>query len=667
MWLSLDGRSERPTRASRRCTPQGGPQSRRQRAHLVMGSSKAPPRPRAMFLGRVPLPILSRLRSTPQSLWRPFSSQPVWCPRPDTALPSRTFGRHRPCPIIVPLHRHLHASVSADDTSASPRSRRPERVRFAPSPTGHLHVGGARTALFNWLFARHHGGKFILRIEDTDVARSTVESEQAMLRDLHWLGLDWDEGPQLISSAADASGSRSDAAPSTGEHGPYRQSERGALYQSAVKRLVDMGAAYPCFCTEEELERKRREAEAAGRPPQYDGTWRDADPALVHQRMRDGCPYTLRFRVPERAVITIDDVVRGPVSWDANATVGDFIIMRSTGVPVYNFCVAVDDALMGITTVIRAEEHLTNTLRQALILDALGYARPRYAHVSLILRPDGLSARGDGQLPGAARLERWHRARTVRGARAGGGVRAGARHQIGGGVRCDQTAVDERAAFASHVAGAIARHADAAVGAGRAGGGVAQRRRASRCHRSVGGGDGSGSAAVAGVPGAHQRAVARLVGVGQRQRAPAATAAGVSAGGDTDQRRRRRAAHRRGRLLHGRARSAGGVRCAAAADDDDEAAELHATAWKTWVNALGKRLKRKGKKLFHPLRLAVTGRMSGPDVGSIVRMLYLADRGVAPSAVLMPQRMQVLRQTLAASRQATATDAMTARSPQATS
>ncbi|KAF6001812.1 Glutamyl-tRNA synthetase [Cyanidiococcus yangmingshanensis] len=254
------------------------------------------------------------------------------------------------------------------------------RVRFAPSPTGNLHVGGARTALFNWLYARNQGGHFIVRIEDTDQARSTRASEVAVLRDLRWLGLDWDEGPTYPDQ------------PTTqaylGERGPYRQSERAHIYEAVAALLIKAGAVYPCFCSEEALERKRRAAEAASQPPQYDGTCRDASPEHIVERLKRGDPYALRFRVPAESRVTIRDVVRGDVSWDAGATIGDFIIVRSSGVPVYNFCVAVDDALMGITTVIRAEEHLTNTLRQALILDALGYDRPQYAHVSLILGTD---------------------------------------------------------------------------------------------------------------------------------------------------------------------------------------------------------------------------------------------------------------------------------------
>ena len=255
-----------------------------------------------------------------------------------------------------------------------------QRTRFAPSPTGSLHVGGARTALFSWLRARQDDGDFIIRVEDTDTARSTRESEASVLQDLRWLGLLWDEGPEV-----------------GGEKGPYRQSERmgSGLYQELADRLMKEGHAYPCFCTAEELDLKRKAAEAAGENPQYDGTWRDADPAEVQKRLDAGEPYTVRFKVPRGKKITISDLVRGEVTWDVQATVGDFILLRSAegtaeaaGMPVYNFCVAVDDALMDVTTVIRAEEHLTNTVRQILILEALGYDVPKYAHLSLVLGED---------------------------------------------------------------------------------------------------------------------------------------------------------------------------------------------------------------------------------------------------------------------------------------
>jgi len=253
------------------------------------------------------------------------------------------------------------------------------RMRFAPSPTGSLHVGGARTALYNWLSAKRgqldfpgEDAAFVLRVEDTDVARSTKESEKSVLDDLQWLGLTWDEGPDDTIA----------------KYGPYRQSERSELYVRLAQKLLDDGKAYRCFCTKEELDEEKAQQEAEGLPTRYGGKWRDADPELVQQKLDEGAEYTVRFKVPEGARIVIDDAVRGTVSWDAESTVGDFIMLRSSGVPVYNFCVAVDDATMGITTVIRAEEHLTNTLRQGLILDALGAPRPKYAHCSLILGED---------------------------------------------------------------------------------------------------------------------------------------------------------------------------------------------------------------------------------------------------------------------------------------
>ena len=237
------------------------------------------------------------------------------------------------------------------------------RVRFAPSPTGHLHVGGARTAIFNWLFARHHGGAFIIRVEDTDQARSTRESEQMVLDDLRWLALDWQEGPDV-----------------GGPHAPYRQSERREQYNAAAAELVAKGVAYRCYCSEEELEAKRKAAEAEGRPPHYDLTcW--------HNRRDDDAPHALRFHVPEDGDVTIDDLIRGEVTWKKES-LGDFIIVRSDGYPTYNFCVVVDDRDMEITHVIRAEEHLTNTHRQVLIYRAMGWDVPLFAHVSLILGQD---------------------------------------------------------------------------------------------------------------------------------------------------------------------------------------------------------------------------------------------------------------------------------------
>jgi nondiscriminating glutamyl-tRNA synthetase len=247
------------------------------------------------------------------------------------------------------------------------------RARFAPSPTGHLHVGGARTAIFNWLFVRHHGGTFVIRVEDTDQARSTLESERMVLDDLRWLGLDWDEGPSV-------DGQTSDGQTSGGPHAPYRQSERVELYGRVARELLERGVAYRCYCSEEELEAKRKQAELDGRPPHYDlKCWID--------RRDDDAPHAIRFHVPDDGDVTIDDQIRGEVTW-RKESLGDFIVVRSDGLPTYNFCVVVDDHDMEITDVIRAEEHLTNTHRQVLIYRAMGWTVPRFAHVSLILGQD---------------------------------------------------------------------------------------------------------------------------------------------------------------------------------------------------------------------------------------------------------------------------------------
>lgn len=238
------------------------------------------------------------------------------------------------------------------------------RVRFAPSPTGHLHVGGARTAIFNWLFAKHSGGTFIIRVEDTDQARSTAESETMVLDDLRWLGLLWDEGPDI-----------------GGQHAPYRQSERVNRYAEVARELLDRGVVYRCYCTEEELEAKRKEAEVAGRPPHYDlKCW-------INRRDDEQTPHAMRFHVPDDGDVTIDDLIRGDVTWKRES-LGDFILIRSDGHPTYNFSVVVDDHDMEISHVIRAEEHLTNTHRQVLIYRAMEWAVPLFAHVSLILGQD---------------------------------------------------------------------------------------------------------------------------------------------------------------------------------------------------------------------------------------------------------------------------------------
>jgi len=244
------------------------------------------------------------------------------------------------------------------------------RLRFAPSPTGQLHVGNARTALFNWLLARGHGGTFILRIEDTDFERSTRESERSVIEDLHWLGLEWTEGVDV-----------------GGGHGPYRQSERLHIYRAHAVELMAMGHAYHCFCSAEQLEADRQAALAAGRPPKYAGRCRQIPRDEARRRIEAGEPAVIRFRVPEHRDVRFDDVVRGAVTFNTDV-IGDPVIVRSGGVPAYNYAVVIDDALMEITHVIRGEDHISNTPRQLLIFEAFGWRAPVFAHVSLVLGPD---------------------------------------------------------------------------------------------------------------------------------------------------------------------------------------------------------------------------------------------------------------------------------------
>ena len=230
------------------------------------------------------------------------------------------------------------------------------RVRFAPSPTGYLHVGGLRTALFNWLFARRHGGQFILRIEDTDRERSTDAAIEAILDGLRWAGLDWDEGP-------------------------HRQSDRLDLYRQKAMELLDRGQAYWCVCTPGELEARRKEAQAKGESLQYDGRCRErglTNPAE---------PAALRFRSPQEGQTVVEDLIKGPITFD-NAVLDDLIILRSNGYPTYNLSVVIDDALMGITHVIRGDDHVNNTPRQAPLFKALEYPVPQFAHVPMILGED---------------------------------------------------------------------------------------------------------------------------------------------------------------------------------------------------------------------------------------------------------------------------------------
>jgi nondiscriminating glutamyl-tRNA synthetase len=243
------------------------------------------------------------------------------------------------------------------------------RVRFAPSPTGMLHVGNARTALYNWLFARHTGGTFLLRIEDTDVERSELRYEAQLIEDLRWLGLDWSEGPEI-----------------GGPYAPYRQSARLDIYEQHTTQLLDQGKAYRCFCTAEELEAERQVALREHRTQVYSGKCKALTPKDAMTRAAAGEPCAVRLAVPD-VPLRFHDIVRGEVEF-ASEAVGDFILVRSSGIPVYNYVVTIDDALMHITHVIRGDDHISNTPRQVAIYQAFGWALPQFAHLSTILGSD---------------------------------------------------------------------------------------------------------------------------------------------------------------------------------------------------------------------------------------------------------------------------------------
>jgi len=243
------------------------------------------------------------------------------------------------------------------------------RVRFAPSPTGYLHIGGARTALFNYLFAKKYQGVFILRIEDTDLERSKPEFEKDIMESLKWLGIEWDEGPDI-----------------GGPYGPYRQSQRTEIYKKYLEKLLAEGKAYYCFCSEEELEAQRQYFLSIGQPPIYSGKCRDLPKEKVEKYLKEGKKAVIRFKTPSKKVV-FEDLIRGKVEFDASL-IGDFVIARDLNSPLYNFACVVDDFEMKISHVIRAEEHLPNTPKQILLQEALGFYHPKYAHLPLILAPD---------------------------------------------------------------------------------------------------------------------------------------------------------------------------------------------------------------------------------------------------------------------------------------
>lgn len=267
-------------------------------------------------------------------------------------------------------------------------------TRFAPSPSGHLHVGGARTALYNWAFARKHGGRFILRIEDTDQKRSSDKAGLAFLDDLRWLGIDWDEGPEYDGCGG-------------GENGPYHQSQRREIYRRYLDQLVEQGRAYPAFETPEEIDAARELARREKRNYRYNRAALQLDAATVQQYLDEGRPHVIRFRMPDDREITVNDQVLGEVTKASNEY-EDFVIRKADGYPTYHFAVVVDDALMNVTHVIRAQEHLNNTHRHLLLQEALGFAHPTYAHLSVVANPNGskMSKRDKDKALRAAVLEK---------------------------------------------------------------------------------------------------------------------------------------------------------------------------------------------------------------------------------------------------------------------
>lgn len=266
----------------------------------------------------------------------------------------------------------------------------PVKARFAPSPTGYIHIGNVRTALFNVLLARHYQGIFLLRIEDTDATRSRQEYIEALQEDLRWLGLDWQEGPEA-----------------GGPHAPYHQSQRADIYQQYYHKLRDSDAVYPCFCSDQELQISRKVQLASGRPPRYSGKCAGLSPQEVETKLAQGALPVLRFRVPKGQVIEFDDMVRGGQRFNTD-DIGDFVISRGDGSAAFFFSNALDDSLMGVTHILRGEDHLTNTPRQILILQALDMRVPSYGHISMIVGDDG------------APLSKRHGSRSVREMRAEG-------------------------------------------------------------------------------------------------------------------------------------------------------------------------------------------------------------------------------------------------------
>lgn len=516
-------------------------------------------------------------------------------------------------------------SISGSAIKSYPLSKNPQgeevRVRFAPSPTGNLHVGGARTALFNYLFARSNGGEFILRIEDTDLERSTKESEEALLSDLSWLGLNWDEGPGI-----------------GGNYGPYRQSERNALYKEYAEKLLQSGHVYRCFCSNEELEKMKEIAKMKQLPPVYTGKWARATEEEVQEELEKGTPFTYRFRVPSEGRLKIHDLIRGEVSWNLD-TLGDFVIMRSNGQPVYNFCVTVDDATMAISHVIRAEEHLPNTLRQALIYKSLGFPMPSFAHVSLILAPDrsklskrhGATSVGQfkemGYLPQAMvnylallgwgdgteneffTLEQLVEKFTIDRVNKGGAIFDSTKLRWMNGQHLRSLPLEELV----KIIGSCWKET-----------GILTQSRGSFIQEAV-------LLLKDGIEliSDSEKVLSNLLAYPFHETLSSPEGKAVVDDGLGEVAERLVAAYSSGELM-------------GALEEEGRA------GWQKWVKSFGKSLKRKGKSLFMPLRVLLTGKLHGPDMGSTIVLLYEAGKlGVVSSQagfISLDERFKMLGQ-----------------------
>lgn len=520
------------------------------------------------------------------------------------------------------------SSVPASLGLADPdklRAADPVRVRFAPSPTGSLHVGGARTAIFNYLHARNAGGKFIIRIEDTDEERSTKESELSVLADLEWLGLLGDENPSLGGPCA-----------------PYRQTERLPIYKHYAQKLLDAGLAYPCFSTKEEIQAMIEKCEKEKRPKQYDGTWRDADPEVVAQKLTAGEPHTIRFRVPKGRTLIIDDRIRGKIKFDVDAATGDFVILRDGGMPVYNFVASIDDALMAISTVIRAEEHLPNTIAQVLILEALGFKAPEYLHTPLVCNMNGkkLSKRsGDKDTECSEFREMGYLPEVLFNFLATLGW------SEGDGCEKEQYTREELievfdskriTASASKFDIAKLQHFN----------GIAVRamefeRLAPWCIKLW---------AESGIVNPDVDVNGQFV-----KHAIEIVQGSLTLVNDAIKELQDVLSYPLAETLESKEAKElleddGFLQVATTVLKAYDEGTLpngsdadHPAVWKKWVKATGKELGRKGKKLFHPLRLALTGKMSGPDVGEILKVLYLGSTE-CKTMVVLEARMNLLRE-----------------------